>query len=567
MSAAPLVELDQVSFFYPKTDRAALLNISLTVARGEIVGVLGATGAGKTSLCLALNGIVPQFHGGRFFGAARVGGLDTVSHPIHELARQVGIVFQDPATQLVTASVENEVAFALENLCLPREEIRTRVDEALGLVGLAAFARKHPHDLSGGQQQRLALAAAIAMRPPLIVLDEPTSQLDPEGAAEIFRLIRELNARAGISFVVTGHATEELAETVHRLVVLSAGSVVATGTPELIFRDAALLAAESLRAPDVTVFFSLLGAMRLVRIPPPVTLPAGLTALTALAQPRTFTAREPDPAPPSLPVLELVGVTHTYPDGTAALRGIDLAIHRHDYVVLLGQNGAGKSTLIRHFLRLLEPTTGRVLLDGVSIADQSVGDLAQRIGYVPQNPDRHLFHATVEAEINYSLHKLPLSAAEKETRLASALAAMNLTGHRQSHPFSLAKGDRARVVIAAILVRQPEILIFDEPTTGQDDAGARAILELTRTLHARGSTIIVITHHLQLMPGYASRAVVLGSGKVLYDAPLREAYHAFDVLTATHLRPTQIATLARAANPRNRAITAVELAGCYPEEP
>jgi energy-coupling factor transport system ATP-binding protein len=567
MPPAPLVSLDRVSYFYRGAAQAALLNVDLAIAPGEIVGLLGATGAGKTTLCLALNGIVPQFHGGRFFGQATVAGLDTVTQPIHALARHVGFVFQDPATQLVTASVETEVAFALENLRVPRAEIRRRIDEALAAVGLADCARKHPHELSGGQQQRLAFAAALAVRPPLIVLDEPTSQLDPLSAAAIFRLVREVNAAHGTAFVITGHASEEIAETAHRLVVLSRGQIVAEGSPETVFRDAGLLARERLRPPEVTAVFSLLAARGLATAPPPVRLADGLRALAQLPPPRPY--HPPAPTPPSsgVPILELTGVTHTYLDGTAALRGVSVAIRRRDYVVILGENGAGKSTLVRHFLRLLEPSAGTVLLDGAPLARHSVGELAQRIGYVPQNPDRHLFHPTVEAEVAFALARRPLAAEEKLRRIDAALTAMKLGKHRRAHPFSLAKGDRARVVIAAVLVMEPEVLIFDEPTTGQDDAGAHAILDLTRELHAQGRTIIVVTHHLHLMPGYAERALVLGGGRVLLDAPLRAAYHALDVLAQTHLAPTQAVALARAAHPGNFALTPAELADTFAPPP
>lgn len=559
--AVPLVVLENVSYYYPKATRPALFDVNLEIHRGEILGLLGATGAGKTTLCLALNGIVPQFYGGRFFGKVSISGMDTIEHPIHTFASQVSVVFQDPETQLVTSSVENEVAFALENLRFSRAEIRTRVDEALRAVDLEKLARKHPHELSGGQQQRLAIAAALAVRPSLIVLDEPTSQLDPVSTKEVFRLVKELNQRHGIAFVITGHASEEMAETVHRSLVLTRGRVAALGSPEDIYRDADLLAREHLRAPEVTALFAKLASHGLGPTAAPVTLSEGLNALKSFPRARqVMGSPETNEQRSGIPLMELKGVGYRYPDGSRALERIDFQLRRHDYVVVLGQNGAGKSTLLRHLLHLLKPTEGEVLIDGVPLTTYSPVELAQRIGYVPQNPDRQLFNVSVEAEVAFSLRLLPLSEEQKAERVTNALAALRLTEYRKAHPFSLSKGDRARVVIAAVLVLQPEILVFDEPTTGQDDAGSRAILELTRKLHEQGRTIVVVTHHLYLMPDYASRALVMGQGRVLLDADLRQAYHALDVLEQTRLHPTQAVVLARASNPDSRALTPVEVA-------
>lgn len=563
----PLVLLEKVSFYYPTATRPALFDLDLAITEGEIVGILGATGSGKTTLCLALNGVVPQFFGGRFFGAVTVAGLDTLSHPIHRLAACISLVLQDPETQLIAATVESEIAFALENLSIPRDEILHRVDEALVAVELNDVRAKHPHQLSGGQQQRLALAAALAVRPRVVVLDEPTSQLDPRSAAEVFTLVRELNQRLGTTFLITGHASEEMAETIHRAVVLSHGRIVADGTPEQIYRDLPLLRRERVRPPDVTSAFALLAQRGLVDGPAPIRLEHGLAKIPRLPPTALFVAPDQLPLDSGLPILALKDISYTYPDGSPALHEVTLAIQRRDYVVILGQNGAGKSTLIRHFLQLLKPSSGEVQIDGVPLTTYSVTELARRIGYVPQNPDRQLFNATVEAEVGFSLRTLTLTAAEKAARVTEVLAALKLEEVRHAHPFSLSKGDRARVVIAAVLVLQPEVLIFDEPTTGQDDAGARAILGLTRTLHASGRTIIVITHHLHLMPGYANRAVVMGRGRVLFDSTLRAVYHAFEVLGSTHLRPTQTVMLARHSHPLNRAITPAELASCFPDSP
>lgn len=566
----PLVQFRDVSYAYPTSDGPVLRDLNCTFAAGEIVALLGPSGAGKSTLCLALVGIVPQFYRGRFFGELIVNGRDTLSAPIHELAGSVGLVLQDPATQLVTASVEHEVAFALENAGLPAAEIRDRVHDALQAVRLADLKTKHPHELSGGQQQRLALAAALALQPPLIVLDEPTSQLDPASTTEVFALVRELNATRQTTFVIASHANEEIAATATRTLVLAAGQIVEDAPTAAVMHNLPLLERLHLRPPEVTATFA-----RLRRAghwptgePLPCTLAEGQAALARLPPSRAFDPTPPSPPTRGRPILALRHVTHTYADGTRALHDISLEIPRGEYCLLVGQNGAGKSTLLQLLLNLLTPDSGEVLIDDGPIAQFKVAELARRIGYVPQNPDRQLFNATVEAEVGFSLQTSDLAPADRAARVDAALAAMNLTALRKAHPFALAKGDRARVVIAAVLTLDPEVLIFDEPTTGQDAAGARAILDLTRELHAQGRTIVIVTHHLYLMPEYARRVGVLGQGRLLLDAPLREAFHAITTLAQTAVSPTQAVALARAAHPGNRALTPAELAATFdPEEP
>jgi energy-coupling factor transport system ATP-binding protein len=565
-AAEPLVSLRKLSYFYPKSSDPALLNLDLEIGRGEILGVIGATGSGKTTLCLALNGIVPQFFGGRFFGEAIVAGLDTVSQPIHTLSRRVGMVFEEPSTQLIASTVENEIAFALENLKTPPAEIRARIAAALKTVHLEDYAQKHPHELSGGQQQRLALAAAFALQPELIVLDEPTSQLDPQSTSEMFRLIRKINRSRGTTFVISGHAAEEMAEYTDRIALLSRGSLLALGASEEIYGTTGLLEQERLRTTEVAATFQLLSQRGMGPAKLPVRLDDGLSALALLPKANRF-----DPEPLILekqatPILEARRLTFAYPNGTKAIRDISIRIDRGDYVLLIGQNGAGKSTLIKHFLNLLEPSEGEVWCEGISIAKRSVAELAQRIGYVPQNPDRQIFNSSVEKEVAFSLSNKDLSQEEKDRRIAEVLEVLDLTAQRHAHPFALSKGDRARVVIAAILVLDPEILIFDEPTTGQDYRGALAILDLTKRLHARGKTIVVVTHHLYLMPEYARRAVVMGSGTVLFDGTLREVYHNLSVLQQSSLKPTQAVLLAQAAHPENRSLTPAELASTFPAD-
>ncbi|MBL9006285.1 MAG: ATP-binding cassette domain-containing protein [Myxococcales bacterium] len=539
--------LEQVSYQYPTASDCALKDISLRIRRGEFLGIVGATGAGKSTLCMALNGIVPQFYGGRFWGRIRIDGLDTLEHPIASLAQRVGQVFEDPETQLIATSVENEVAFALENQRVPRDEIRLRIAEVLDLVRLSHVRSKSPNALSGGQKQRLAIAAALATRPRLLVLDEPTSQLDPVGAFEIFATVRELNRKLGMTVVLVSHAAEELAECADRIALLSDGRLLTIGATSDVLGDVEMLLAQHVRPPQVTSTFHLLrqAGAPLSRLPTRMSEVSALVPSLQLEPSASPSLPQPPLRSGARPLITAENLHYSYPDGTAALKGVSLSIREGEYVVIVGQNGAGKSTLVRLFMKLLSPKSGRIHVQDQDLATLEGSDLARRIGYVAQNPDHQIFCSSVEEEVSFALRHIGYSTAEIEHRTAESLRSMGLLSVRRVHPLSLPKGDRARVVIAAVLAMQPEAVIFDEPTTGQDYRGARYILDLTQALHRAGKTVVVITHHLYLMPDYAERVVVMGSGSILLDAPIRQAFHSVDVLRRTFLSPPQAVLLAR----------------------
>jgi energy-coupling factor transport system ATP-binding protein len=540
-----IAKLDKVSYIYENCQDLVLKNISLDIYKGEFLGIIGPTGAGKTTLSLVLNGIVPQFYGGRFFGCAEVAGLDTLTNPVSKLSRYVGAVFEDPETQLLATSVENEIAFTLENLCLPREEILARIARALAAVRLEGMEKKQPNELSGGQKQRLAIASALALQPALLILDEPTSQLDPVGSQEVFATVKELNRILGMTIVMVSHAAEEMAQQADRLAILEAGAISALGSPNQIYSQVEQLERASLRAPQVAKTFWAINSRGIALEKIPVTLEAGLAILPSLTSYYHRPVWQDSRSINSNILLKAENLFYTHSNGTEALKNISLDICSGEYLLIIGQNGAGKTTLVKHFLKLLSPTKGSVSLKGISLENLSTSELALSIGYVAQNPDNQIFNSTVEKEVSFALTNLGYPAKEIKEKTCQALESMGLLEARNLHPLSLSKGDRARVVIAAILSMDPEIIIFDEPTTGQDYQGAKAILEMTRQLHQMGKTVIVITHHLYLMPEYAQRVVVMGQARILLDAPIRQAYHQSEILAKTYLVPPQEVLLAQ----------------------
>ena len=569
-----IATFNDVSYLYPRSKKPVLYKINLEIYKGEFLGLIGPTGAGKTTLCQALNGIVPQFYGGRFFGSVKIAELDTTENKISDLSRHVAAVFEDPETQLVTTSVENEIAFALENQKISPEEIRRRIPGVLEVVRLEGSEKRHPHELSGGQKQRLSIAAALATQPSLLILDEPTSQLDPVGAQEVFATVRELNREMGITVLMASHSAEEMAEYADRIALMSDAQLLMTGTPDEIYSQVDLLEGVHLRPPQVAKSIYMINS-RGVKVPEiPVHLEKGKQIIEEInrehkPQPLTLSRNGKSSIDENKPAyLSVRNLKHVYPSGTQALHDISLGIREGEYVLIIGQNGAGKSTLVKHFLKLLEPTEGTVTVGSKDTRELQMSDLARRIGYVAQNPDNQIFTSSVQQEVSFALENLRFPKDVVEKRTTESLENMGLLDVRDRHPLSLPKGDRARVVIASILVMEPEIIIFDEPTTGQDYRGARYILDISRQLHEQGKTVIVITHHLYLMPEYAERVIVMGQGTIMLDAPIREAYHQVDLLHTTYLTPPQSVFLAQEIERLDGArsyplLTPGEIADCF----
>ena len=359
--------------------------------------------------------------------------------------------------------------------------------------------------------------------------------------------------------VVASHASEELAEIADRILLLADGRIVAEGPPEAVFSQTATLRTLKVRPPDIVRSFEVLARCS-AEAPVPRTLPVTMEAAHAAYLDYPLPVLSTPAAPTTLPsttasgtALAVERLTHVYPDGTQALRGVDLTVAQGEFLGIAGRNGSGKSTLVRHFLRLLVPTSGTVRVGGGDIAELKVSDLAQRIGYVSQNAHQQIFCDSVAKEVGFALSMMGRPKGEIDARVAQALDSMELAWAADRHPISLSRGDRLRVVIAAVLALEPQILIFDEPTTGQDWRGSTAIVDILCTLNRLGKTTLLITHHLYLLPGFVERLVVMDAGKIVLDGSLRDVFYNRDRLDMAGLMPPQLVRFAESV-PALRAL-------------
>jgi energy-coupling factor transporter ATP-binding protein EcfA2 len=426
-----LAAVDRLTFAYPG-GALALRNVSLTVEPGERVALLGASGSGKSTLLRALAGLVPHFHGGRFAGRVVVGGLDTRRARPADLAGTVATVFQDPEDQVVMTVAANEVAFGLENLGVAPDEIHTRAHEALASVGAEALAGRRTAELSGGELQRVCLAAALALRPRLLLLDEPTSQLDHEGA-EAFLAAAE---RTGAAVVVSEHRVARALELADRVVFLADGGVA--------FDAPAAEAAE-----------------RLAELGPAWSLGEEADA-------------DPTPSDGAPIVVSMENVSASYAGGPPVLKGVSLSVRRGDVVAVEGPNGSGKSTLARAAAGLLPPTSGRVALAG-------------RAGYVSQDPGRYVV-------CEHVLDEVALAVDGDRARAREALAAFALAWAAERHPRDLSSGQRQRLALASVAVAEPDLLVVDEPTRGMDPPRKARLWAWLHDYAAAGHAVLVATH-------------------------------------------------------------------------
>ena len=514
----PQITFDHVTFAYPESGAPALRDVSLQVEAGQFMLVVGPSGSGKSTLLRCINGLAPHFSGGTLAGRVLVDGRDTREHPPRDLASVVGFVFQDPEAQFVTERVEDELAFALENAGVPQLTMRKRVEEVLDALGIASLRNRAVSSLSGGEQQRVAIAAALALQPKILVLDEPTSQLDPQSAEDVLSALVRLNADLGLTIVLAEHRLERVLQYADRVVFLpEAGATPLAGDPREVMEAIAL-------TPPLVTLGKALGWR-----PLPLTIKEGRRFAGALSvEHGAWSGDLPPSGRPALqafdlrpPVLNARDVWLAY-DGAEVLRGVSLAVGAGELIALMGRNGSGKTTLLRTIVGLVRPQRGQVMVNGASVLGQSTADICRQVGYVPQNPAALLFADAVRDELLITLRNHGLDEATAPVEPGELLRTLGLSDVATLYPRDLSTGQRQRTALASVLVTRPQVLLLDEPTRGLDYAAKATLTGILKRWQAQGTAIVMVTHDVELVATCADRVALMAEGEIVVDGPVRQ---------------------------------------------
>lgn len=523
-----IIRTENLCYDYVTTDdegnvtgrNPALKNVNLSIPEGQFLAVLGHNGCGKSTLAKHFNAILTPTEGKVF-----VDGIDTsCEEKLFEIRRTVGMVFQNPDNQLVATIVEEDVAFAPENLGVPPKEIRERVDSALKQVDMYEFREHAPHQLSGGQKQRVAIAGIIAMQPRCIVMDEPTAMLDPKGRKEVMSTIKRLNREQGITVILITHYMEEAAQA-DRVIVMDKGSVIMDDEPHKIFSREKELKAVGLDVPQVTELCCMLkdgGVDISTEIIFEEECSAAISELS-LKKKTADIIREkiPETKKDAEEAARLENVTYKYSIGTpfekTAVDNVNLTVFHGEFIGIIGHTGSGKSTLIQHLNGLIKPTSGTVFIDNADIhsKDVKIRDIRFKVGIVFQYSEHQLFEETVSEDIAYGPKNMGLSEEEVKKRVEEAAEVMGISKLLEKSPFELSGGQQRRVALAGVLAMNPEMLILDEPAAGLDPKGRNLILSLISNYHKKsGKTILLISHSMEDIVKYAEKVLVMNKGKI-----------------------------------------------------
>ncbi len=552
-----MIELQELTFKYAGAKKNALDKISLEIEKGGFIGIIGESGAGKTTLCNCINGLIPHHYTGDFYGSVKVDGTDTFDINAGKLALKVGSVFQDIESQITGYFVEDEILFGLENFGIPADEIESRITSSLDTLGIAELRHKEISSLSGGQKQKVVIAAILALEPDILVLDEPTGELDPASSVQIFEMLKKLNEEKGITIIVAEQKIMLLCEYVKKLIVLEHGTCVHYGEIRSTLTHQREMEEAGINCPRVLTLTGKMVAEGLA--------PAGMKAEDSIclnaqeaaefirkvtgkklkADDKTVESnglsKMSENTDNSDVVLEFAGVGFSYNE-TANVHDLNVKVHKGDFISIIGSNGAGKSTFSKLTNGLIKPSVGDVLVLGQNTKKQKVSALAKHIGFLFQNPDRQICCATVREEIAFSLRNNGIAEDEIKARVEKTLSEFGFDG--DTEPFNMSRGQRQRLCLACLIALNPEILILDEPTTGLDYRECMEVMEKIRKLNESGTSVIMVCHDMEVVLDFAKTIIVMNRGEILAQGKTRAVLSNRALLQRARLLPPQIAQVA-----------------------
>ncbi len=541
----PIISFRNFSFQYRAQKRPTLTDINLEIYPGERVLIAGPSGSGKSTLAGCINGLNPFSNPGECTGTLTVDGVDAPHSSLFELSAHVGTVLQDPDGQFIGLTVGEDIAFALENSCTPQDEMHAITRHAAELVGIENHLGYAPHELSGGQKQRVSLAGVMVDQVKILLFDEPLANLDPATGKQAIELIDEIQKKTDTTVLIIEHRLEDvLWRNVDRIVLVNGGTILADLRPDELL-SGSLLAENGIREPLYVTALRYAG----VEITPDKH-PAHVDSLvlddTDTQKLRDWFTARPRPAaqPEREPLLEVKGLSFGYQKGQQTLRDVSFSIGKGEMVSIVGRNGAGKSTLSKLICGFETPDAGEIFLNGKPLAEENIRRRAQHIGYVMQNPNQMISKTMIYDEVALGLQRSGLTEEQIREKVEATLRVCGLYPFRNWPISALSFGQKKRVTIASVLVLDPELILLDEPTAGQDFRHYTDIMEFLRGLNARGVTVVMITHDMHLMLEYTRRALVFCDGRLIADRTAAAVLCDPALVEQAALKETSLYTLA-----------------------
>ncbi len=540
----PVIEFENFSFQYRVQSSPTLKNINLTIYEGEKVVIVGPSGSGKSTIAHCINGLIPNIYKGTTSGAFKIKGQNALNHNIFERSNEVGTVLQNPDDQFIGLTVEEDIAFKLENLVVPQQEMIETVHKVAQLVDVDGHLSSSPHDLSGGQKQRVTLAGVLVDDIDILLFDEPLANLDPAAGLHTMTLIDEIHKQTNKTIVMIEHRLEDvLYKPVDRVIVVNQGEIVADLTPNQLLASS-LLQDVGIREPLYVTALKYAGCTITEEMNPQCLEQMDLTSCTDVVKNWFLTTDVHLPKTDQPVILEFKDVSFGYQANQQTLKGVSFKIHEGEMISIVGKNGAGKSTISKLISGFYSPTSGTIEFKGEDLRQQTIKERAEKIGLVMQNPNQMISKTMIFDEVAFGLRIRGVNEEEVKRRVYETLKICGLYPYRNWPISALSFGQKKRVTIASILVLNPEILILDEPTAGQDLKHYTEIMEFLKELNERGITIIMITHDMHLMLEYTTRALVITDGELVGDDRTWHVLTNDELIKTAHLKRTSLYELA-----------------------